>query len=89
VLYAEAARRSLAGQPRAETCAWLGGAATAAFDLLEPPWAATESVPADADPAWRTAVVQLTRRIRAANSARPEYQAAHTLRFADPAAGFS
>jgi hypothetical protein len=36
VLYAEAARRSLAGQPRAETCAWLGGAATAAFDLLEP-----------------------------------------------------
>jgi AcrR family transcriptional regulator len=36
VLYAEAARRSLAGQPRAEICAWLGGAATAAFDLLEP-----------------------------------------------------
>ena len=36
VLYAEAARRSLAGQPRAEICAWLAGAATAAFDLLEP-----------------------------------------------------
>jgi AcrR family transcriptional regulator len=36
VLYAEAARRSLAGQSRAEICAWLGGAATAAFDLLEP-----------------------------------------------------
>jgi len=36
VLYAEAARRSLAGQPRAQTCAWLAGAATAAFDLLEP-----------------------------------------------------
>jgi AcrR family transcriptional regulator len=36
VLYAEAARRSLAGQPRAEICGWLAGAATAAFDLLEP-----------------------------------------------------
>jgi AcrR family transcriptional regulator len=36
VLYAEAARRSLAGQPRAGICAWLADAATAAFDLLEP-----------------------------------------------------
>jgi AcrR family transcriptional regulator len=36
VLSAEATRRSLAGQPRAEICAWLAGAATAAFDLLEP-----------------------------------------------------
>jgi AcrR family transcriptional regulator len=36
VLYAEAAERSLAGQPRAEICAWLGVAATQAFDLLEP-----------------------------------------------------
>jgi len=36
VLSAEATRRSLAGQPRAEICGWLAGAATAAFDLLEP-----------------------------------------------------
>jgi AcrR family transcriptional regulator len=36
VLSAEATQRSLAGQPRAEICAWLAGAATAAFDLLEP-----------------------------------------------------
>ena len=36
VLYKEAARRSLAGQPRTEICGWLAGAATAAFDLLEP-----------------------------------------------------
>jgi AcrR family transcriptional regulator len=36
VLSAEATRRSLAGQPRAEICTWLAGAATAAFDLLEP-----------------------------------------------------
>ena len=36
VLYAEASRRSLAGQPRAEICAVLAAAATRAFDLLEP-----------------------------------------------------
>ena len=36
VLYAEAAARSLAGQPRGEICAALAGAATRAFDLLEP-----------------------------------------------------
>jgi AcrR family transcriptional regulator len=36
VLYAEAAERSLAGRPRAEICDWLAGAATQAFDLLEP-----------------------------------------------------
>jgi AcrR family transcriptional regulator len=36
VLSAEATQRSLAGQPRAEICGWLAGAATAAFDLLEP-----------------------------------------------------
>ena len=36
VLSAEATQRSLAGQPRAEICAWLAGTATAAFDLLEP-----------------------------------------------------
>jgi AcrR family transcriptional regulator len=36
VLYAEASRRSLAGQPREEILGWLAGAATAAFDLLEP-----------------------------------------------------
>jgi AcrR family transcriptional regulator len=36
VLYAEASRRSLAGQPRDEICAALAGAATRAFDLLEP-----------------------------------------------------
>jgi AcrR family transcriptional regulator len=36
VLSAEATRRSLAGQPRAEICGWLSDAATAAFDLLEP-----------------------------------------------------
>ena len=36
VLYAEARRRSLAGQPRAEICAVLAGAAARAFDLLEP-----------------------------------------------------
>jgi len=36
VLSAEATQRSLAGQPRAEICAWLASAATAAFDLLEP-----------------------------------------------------
>jgi len=36
VLYAEAARRSLAGEPREQTCSALAEAATAAFDLLEP-----------------------------------------------------
>jgi len=36
VLYAEAARRSLTGQPREEICAALAGLATEAFDLLEP-----------------------------------------------------
>jgi AcrR family transcriptional regulator len=36
VLSAEASRRSLAGQPREEICAMLAGAATRAFDLLEP-----------------------------------------------------
>ena len=36
VLYAEASGRSLAGQPRDEICAALAGAATRAFDLLEP-----------------------------------------------------
>src|SRR5215472_12178126 len=36
VLAAEASRRSLAGQPRAEICAVLADAATRAFDLLEP-----------------------------------------------------
>ncbi len=36
VLYAEASRRSLAGQPRAEICAVLEAAANRAFDLLEP-----------------------------------------------------
>ncbi len=36
VLYAEASRRSLAGQPRDEIRAVLADAAAAAFDLLEP-----------------------------------------------------
>ena len=36
VLAAEATARSLAGQPREETCAVLADAATRAFDLLEP-----------------------------------------------------
>ena len=36
VLYEEASRRSLAGQPRDEICAVLAAAATRAFDLLEP-----------------------------------------------------
>ena len=36
VLYAEARRRSLAGQPRPEICAVLAWAAARAFDLLEP-----------------------------------------------------
>jgi AcrR family transcriptional regulator len=36
VLAAEASERSLAGQPRGEICAVLAGAATRAFDLLEP-----------------------------------------------------
>jgi AcrR family transcriptional regulator len=36
VLYAEASRRSLAGQPREEIQAVLAAAAAAAFDLLEP-----------------------------------------------------
>jgi AcrR family transcriptional regulator len=36
VLAAEATERSLAGQPREEICAALAGAATQAFDLLEP-----------------------------------------------------
>jgi AcrR family transcriptional regulator len=36
VLSAEAAQRSLAGQPREEICAVLADAATRAFDLLEP-----------------------------------------------------
>jgi AcrR family transcriptional regulator len=36
VLAAEASQRSLAGQPREEICAVLAGAATRAFDLLEP-----------------------------------------------------
>jgi AcrR family transcriptional regulator len=35
-LYAEASRRSLAGEPRPDICAALAAAATAAFDLLEP-----------------------------------------------------
>ena len=36
VLYAEAARRSLAGEPRAEICDVLAAEASRAFDLLEP-----------------------------------------------------
>jgi AcrR family transcriptional regulator len=36
VLNAEASRRSLAGQPRAQICAVLADAANRAFDLLEP-----------------------------------------------------
>jgi hypothetical protein len=36
VLYAEAARRSLAGEPRASIRAALGQAAQRVFDLLEP-----------------------------------------------------
>jgi AcrR family transcriptional regulator len=36
VLYAEASRRSLAGQPRDEICAALASASARAFDLLEP-----------------------------------------------------
>jgi AcrR family transcriptional regulator len=36
VLAGEASTRSLAGQPREEICAVLAGAATQAFDLLEP-----------------------------------------------------
>jgi AcrR family transcriptional regulator len=36
VLNAEASRRSLAGEPRAEICAVLADAANRAFDLLEP-----------------------------------------------------
>jgi AcrR family transcriptional regulator len=36
VLAAEASQRSLAGQPREQVCAVLAGAATRAFDLLEP-----------------------------------------------------
>ena len=36
VLAAEASRRSLEGQPREQICAVLAGAATRAFDLLEP-----------------------------------------------------
>ena len=36
VLYAEATRRSLAGEPRERTCAALAELATRAFDLLEP-----------------------------------------------------
>ena len=36
VLAAEATERSLAGQSREEICAVLAGAATRAFDLLEP-----------------------------------------------------
>ena len=35
-LYAEATRRSLAGEPRADTCEALAATATRAFDLLEP-----------------------------------------------------
>jgi len=36
VLYAEGTRRSLAGEPREQTCAALAAAARQAFDLLEP-----------------------------------------------------
>lgn len=36
VLYAEASRRSLAGEPRSRICAELAVAASQAFDLLEP-----------------------------------------------------
>jgi len=36
VLFAEASRRSVAGEPRAQTCAVLAAEATRAFDLLEP-----------------------------------------------------
>jgi AcrR family transcriptional regulator len=36
VLYAEGARRSVAGEPRAQICAALGAAAGRAFGLLEP-----------------------------------------------------
>jgi len=36
VLYAEGTRRSLAAEPREQTCAALGDAARQAFDLLEP-----------------------------------------------------
>jgi AcrR family transcriptional regulator len=36
VLFAEASRRSMAGEPRAQTCTMLAKEATRAFDLLEP-----------------------------------------------------
>jgi AcrR family transcriptional regulator len=36
VLFAEASRRSMAGEPRPQTCAVLAEEATRAFDLLEP-----------------------------------------------------
>jgi AcrR family transcriptional regulator len=36
VLFAEASRRSMAGEPREQTCAALAEEATRAFDLLEP-----------------------------------------------------
>jgi AcrR family transcriptional regulator len=36
VLFAEASRRSMAGEPREQTCAVLAEEATRAFDLLEP-----------------------------------------------------
>ena len=79
VLSTEATRRSLAGQPRAEICAWLAGAATAAFDLLEPVPGRLRSPPRltrPVTPPGLPAVVQLTRPICLANSARPECGAA-------------
>ena len=36
VLFAEASRRSMAGEPREQTCAVLAQEAARAFDLLEP-----------------------------------------------------
>jgi hypothetical protein len=36
VLYAEASRRSLAGEPRVEICAALAAESARAFDVLEP-----------------------------------------------------
>ena len=51
VLYPEASRRSLAGQPRQEICAVLAVAATRAFDLLEPSLGSYGIRPGPADPA--------------------------------------
>jgi AcrR family transcriptional regulator len=48
VLYAEAAERSLAGQPRSTICEFLAQAATEAFDMLEPSLASYGIRPAPA-----------------------------------------